>query len=479
MIGILISVVSLSSQSPDTLWTKTYGGLDIDVGGSVVETSDGRYIIGGWTYSFGAGGCDVYLVKTYSSGDSAWTRVYGGYLNDGCSSIRETPDGGYILVGLTYSFGAGGSDVYIIRTDSAGDSLWTRTYGGLGDDCGESIRLTYDGGYIIAGNRYSFVTGSSDVYLIKTDEDGDTLWTKTYGGKDNDRGFGVLQTPDSGYVIAGRTESFGTGAYDVYLIRTDPTGDTVWTRTYGGINNDYGYSLDQTSDSGFIVAGHTRSFGSGNWDIYLIKTDIDGNAIWEKTYGNLDIDEAFSVKETSDGGYIIAGASRVPGSSNDDVYLVKTRSNGDTLWTGRFGGSYDDWGYGVEETADGGYIVTGYTKSFGPGYCGVYIIKTEPDVGVEEVLERGKIREDKIDIRVSPNPFRKRIVISLAGVSDYPEAGVSKINIYDVSGRLVKSLSLSAEVSWNGKNSEGNEVKPGIYFLKVKGSKPVKIEKIK
>jgi hypothetical protein len=449
------------------------GGLVLMWGGTVIETSDGGYIIGGWTYSYGSGGCDVYLVKTFSSGDSAWAKVYGGSLNDGCSSIEEIPGGGYILVGLTYSSGAGGSDVFIVRTDSAGDSLWTETYGGSGDDCGESIQLTYDGGFIITGNRYSFITNSSDVYLIKTDANGESLWTKTYGGKNNDRGFAVVQTPDSGYVIAGRTESFGAGEYDVYLIRTNSIGDTMWTRTYGGINNDYCYSVSQTSDSGFIMAGHTRSFGSGNWDIYLIKTDMDGNVVWDKTYGESDIDESFSVKETSDSGYIVAGATRIPGSGNDDMFLLKTKSNGDTMWSSRYGGGDDDWGYGVEETSDGGYIVTGYTKSFGPGYCGVYLVKTEPDVAVEEADNYQSIISNELLI-ISSNPFTDEVEISLGMYDVGCKMYETSVEIYNISGRLVKSVPLTTNHL-----SLGTDLSPGIYFLKVNGKYVKKIVKIR
>jgi hypothetical protein len=167
-------------------------------------------------------------------------------------------------------------DFYLIKTDSSGDTLWTRTYGGDDIDEGFSVQQTADGGYVIAGVTESFGAGDMDVYLIKTDSSFDTLWTRTYSGEGDDHGYSVQQTDDGGYVIAGFTESFGAGEEDVYLIKTDSSGDTLWTRTYGGVGFDYGRSVQQTEDGGYVIAGYTNSFGAGGADVYLIKTDPDG-----------------------------------------------------------------------------------------------------------------------------------------------------------------------------------------------------------
>ncbi|MHC4540800.1 MAG: hypothetical protein ACYS74_13625, partial [Planctomycetota bacterium] len=166
-----------------------------------------------------------------------------------------------------------------------------RTYGGSGDDIGSSVQQTTDGDYIVAGYTYSFGTGSSDVYLIKTDPSGDTLWTRTYGGSDIDYGYSVLQTTDGDYIVAGETQSFGAGPGDVYLIKTDPSGDTLWTRTYGGNGHDWGQSVQQTTDGGYIVSGQTNSFGPGQADVYLIKTDAVGDTLWTRTYGGYYYEE--------------------------------------------------------------------------------------------------------------------------------------------------------------------------------------------
>ena len=157
------------------------------------------------------------------------------------------------------------------------DTLWTQTYGGMDREIGHSVYHTTDGGYIIAGMTESLGAGSADVYLLKTDANGDTLWTKTFGGSDYDYGYAVQQTTDGGFIVVGETESFGEGSYNVYLIRTDENGDTLWTKTYGGSGYEYGKSVLQTHDEGFIITGTTNSFGEGSGDVYLIRTNENGD----------------------------------------------------------------------------------------------------------------------------------------------------------------------------------------------------------
>jgi hypothetical protein len=370
---------------------RTYGGSDYDWGYSVQQTTDGGYIVAGWTESLEPGGRDVYLFKTDASGDTVWTRTYDNSTWDGATSVRQTTDGGYIIAGGAGEYFWEDADAYLIRTNSSGDTLWTRTYGGHDGDEFRSLQLTTDGGYIVAGATISFGAGASDVYLIKTNPSGDTLWTRTYGGYANDLARSVQQTTDGGYIIAGDTWSFGAAdSANAYLIRTNPSGDTLWTRTYGGNLTDEGYSVQQTTDGGYIVAGYTRSFGAGSRDVYLIKTNASGDTLWTRTYGGPSADIATMVQQTSDGGYIIAGRTYSFGAGNRDVYLIKTDPYGDMLWTRTYGGSEDDDGWSVQQTTDGGYIVAGRTESFGAGGDldggNVYLIKTDTDglVGINE-----------------------------------------------------------------------------------------------
>jgi hypothetical protein len=378
---LIVAVLVFASPAlAQTSWWRTYGGTDVDEGWSVQQTTGGGYIIAGSTWSFGIVNHDVYLIKTNAAGDTQWTRTYGGTYKEEGWSVQQTSDSGFIVAGLTYPFGGGYTDVYLIKTNASGETQWTRTYGGTDDDWGRSVQQTSDGGYIIAGFTYPFGAGSHDVYLIKTNASGDTQWTRTYGGTylKKEEGWSVQQTSDGGYIIAGWTESFGAGMYDVYLIKTNASGDTLWTRTYGDTSMDAGRSVQQTSDGGYVITGWTHSFGAGGFD----------------------------------------------------VYLIKTNSTGDTLWTRTYGGTNDDEGYSVQQASDGGYIIAGNTYSFGAGECDVYLIKTDANgnVAVEEPTIP-LLKNSRTALRVQPNPFSSFAVV--------PGHETERFILSDVSGRKV------------------------------------------
>ncbi len=372
---LLFSICINNIASAQTTFQKTIGGTADDIGYSIQLTSDGGYIVTGESNSFSGGEADVYLIRFDADGDTLWTKTYGGTDSDYGKSVQQTADGGYIIAGYTNSFGAGYQDVYLIKTNASGDTSWTNVFGGAGGDYGYAVDQTSDGGYIVAGETNGFGAGNVDIYLIRTNADGDTLWTKTYGGSGYELSNSVQQTADGGYIIGGQTDSYGAGNTDLYLIRTDADGDTLWTKTYGGIGYELEYSVQQTTDGGYIIAGHTFTFGSN--DVYLVKTNSAGNTLWSKTYGGIDVDLGNSVQQTTDGGYIIAGNTYAFGAGSWDAYLIKTEADGDTLWTKTIGAADDDRGNSVKQTADGGYIITGHSQSFGAGYHDVYMIKTD------------------------------------------------------------------------------------------------------
>ena len=226
----------------------------------------------------------AFLVPSILTAQITFQRTYGGASDDIGYSVQQTADGGYIVVGTTESFGAGSCDVFFIKTNASGYTERSRTFGGVGDDEGYSVQQTADGGYIIVGLTSSFGSGSADIYLVKTNASGDTLWTRAYGGSRFDEGYAVQQTPDGGYVVAGAV-CLASDTEDVYLMRTNPSGDTLWTRTYGGSGCDEGNSLRVTTDGGYIIAGITESFGSRSADVYLIKTNASGDTLWTRYYG--------------------------------------------------------------------------------------------------------------------------------------------------------------------------------------------------
>lgn len=429
--AILFCGQDICAQPPDTLWTQTYGDTLNDYGMCVQQTIDGGYIVAGQIAD-----ADVYLIRTDSSGDTLWTKTFGGTSNDVAASVQQDPtDGSFIVAGFTMSFGAGGWDVYLIKTDSSGNTLWTQTYGGTANEVGYSVQQTIDGGFIVAGYTSSFGAGNSDIYLIKTDSNGDVLWTQTYGGTERERGHCVQQTTDGGYIIVGDTRSYGAGIDDIYLIKTDSDGTVHWTQTFGGSSMDHGWYVQQTTpDGGYIVSGRTWSFGAGSSDAYLIRVDSGGDTLWTQTYGDILGDAGYCVQQTIGGGFIIAGTSMSASSGVDNIYLIKTDSSGDTLWTETCGGTNTDQGTSVQQTSDGGYIVTGATRSYGAGGFDVWLVKLEPETGIEEEAEGGS--PPVILQSIEPNPFSSDLSINL----HIPEQVIVELSIFDLSGRLIEEL---------------------------------------
>jgi hypothetical protein len=388
LLGMLFVTVPAFAQN--IVWMRTYGGPWDDEGHGVEQTSDGGYIVAGCTNSFDA--WDFYLIKTDSSGQALWTHHYGNSDDaDLCYSVQQTSDGGYIMAGESGYFDW--NQVYLIKVNSSGDLQWFKAYGGYGTDVGYCVQQTKEGGYVVAGVTGSSGAGLDDVYLIKTNSLGDSLWAHTYGGADDDVGDFVRQTKDGGYIIAGYTSSFGEGVSDMYLIKTNSLGQQIWSKTYGGSAEDKANCVIQTEDGGYILTGFTVSFGDGDGDVYVIKTDSLGDTVWTRTYGGVGNEDGNSIHQTSDGGYIIAGFTNSFGAGLTDVYLIKTDSTGQVLWTGTYGGADYDEGNSVDETSDGQYIVAGSTFSYGAGWVDVYLLKIK---GGFLVLKDGSASHDAI-----------------------------------------------------------------------------------
>ena len=507
---------------------KTFGGNSVDYAYAVQQTDDDGYIIAGYTLSFGAGNRDVYLIRTDVNGNTLWTKTYGGNNTDYAWTIQQTADHGYIIGAHSGSFGAGSHDVYLIKCDLNGAVIWTTVYGGSNADGAYSLEQTTDGGYIIGAHVNSFGAGLHDIYLIKINDQGDTLWTKTYGGNNQDLLRALHQTADGGYILVSETLSFGAGNADVYLIKTDSLGNLIWTRTYGGSSADYGYSVRQTTDGGYIIAGYTQSFGSGNTDVYLIKADSLGNLMWTKTYGGSSSDYGYSVRQTTDGGYIIAGYTQSFGTAGD-VYLIRTDANGDLLWTKAYGGSGADYGWSVRQTADGGFIIAGYTDSFETGNQDVYLIKTDHlgnsgcnestaatiagnaativNSSIQTIVGSGgyigttttvvsdaatvdNLLCNNIPINIDqtegysgpvfdqftlfqnyPNPFNPTTIIRY----DLPKYEKVELAIYNTVGQRIVTLVNESQgagfyaVEWDGMSSSGQEVSGGLYLYRLRG----------
>ncbi|MFX1250524.1 MAG: hypothetical protein ACFFCZ_02830, partial [Promethearchaeota archaeon] len=358
-----------------SIWSQTYGGGYPDAAFALIQTSDGGYALAGTTWSYGAGSDDYWLTKTDSNGRSQWNQTYGGVEPDGAYALIQTSDGGYALAGWTESYGAGSVDCWLVKTDSNGRSQWSQTYGGGYPDVAFALVQTSDGGYALAGTTESYGAGSADYWLMKTDSNGRSQWNQTYGGVEYDGIYALIQTSDGGYALAGTTESYGAGSADCWLVKTDSNGRSQWSQTYGGGYPDAAFALIQTSDGGYALAGWTESYGAGSVDCWLVKTDSNGRSQWNQTYGGVEYDGAYALIQTSDGGYALAGSTASYGVS-PDYLLVKTDRNGISQWSQTYGRRHPDAANALIQTSDGGYALAGWISSYGARFdC--WLVKTD------------------------------------------------------------------------------------------------------
>jgi len=446
---VMAAILFPSILTGQTTFQRTYGGPATDEGCCVQQTTDGGYVIAGGTHSYGAGSCDVYLVKTDARGDVVWTRTYGDAASDEGFSVQQTVDGGYIIAGYTQSGGVGLEDFYLIRTNANGDTLWTRTFGGVYDqDVADQVQQTADSGFIVVGCSFLDGPGDNVVRVVKTDADGNTQWNRTYG-EGLEHGYSVRQTTDGGYIVVGQTQSFVSpdARPDVWLVRLDAAGDTLWTRTFGDTAWDQGNWVEQTADGGYVITGRTNYFGGAGitGDVYLVRTDPDGNMLWSSAYGGDSSDMGNSVQQVHEGVYAIAGVTSSFGAGGPDFYLIQTDADGDTLWTRTFGDVSYEWASMFRRTADGGYIIVGTTESFGAGGRDVWLVKTDSlgNVGVEEP-QASPMRTRGLTLVCEPNPCRGATQVSFKpqAASFKPQAASFKpltLRVYDASGCLVHS----------------------------------------
>lgn len=396
---VFFTATQKTNRTPES--GRTFGGAEDDHAYSAIQTDDGGLALAGSTESFGVGGSDFWLIKVDANRNTEWSKTYGGTGEELARSVVQTTDDGYALVGHTSSFGAGGLDFWLVKIDTAGEMQWNKTFGGTSDDYAYSIVQTNDGGYALAGFTASFGAGNRDLWLVKVDADGNPQWNKTYGGADYDGAYSLIQTSDGGYALAGITFSFGAGSDDFYLVKTDANGNIQWNKTYGGTNADYVYSVTQTSENGYAIAGSTMSFGAGSYDFWLVKTDSDGQALWNRTYGGANVDSARSLILTIDNGYALVGNTKSQGAGGIDFWLVKTDANGNAQWNKTYGGTDDDCALSVIQSGDGEFIMTGFTASFGNGGVDVYLIETSLEPTLTRVF---LIANNVIPYRLETDP---------------------------------------------------------------------------
>ncbi len=384
-------------------WMKSFGGFNDDMGIEAQQTSDGGYIVVGETRKsiLMFENSDVWLIKTDEQGNIEWEQSFGGSEDDRGSYVIQTNDNGYLIAGNTRSHSNGKTDVWLIKTDVNGEKVWDKTFGYGEFDSGSEIIQTNDGGYMMVGNVNTSGGGLGDVWIIKLDIDGNKLWDKTFGGIGHNSGHSILQTLDGGYIILGSIwVPNETDSYDVLLIKTDSNGEMQWDKKYHGTDSDIGWSIRQTSDGNFIVLGLTKS-GRGSDDIWLFKIDNTGEMLWDNTFGGVGQNRGYSLRQTSDGGYIIAGDT--PKNSRMEALLIKTDSNGIMEWNKTYGGLGNDIFFSVRQTDDGGYILTGYESTF--RYSDLWLVKTDSEGNAPRENFLNSLEKNDTDLIAQLFPF--------------------------------------------------------------------------
>jgi hypothetical protein len=475
---LVVMGVGVMAQAPDTLWTRTYGGAGHESARAVEQTPDGGYLIAGYTDSFGYGDWDFYLIRTDSNGDTLWTKTYGGIQQDVALSMDITQDGGCIIAGYTFSFG-NMLLVYVVKTDFEGDTLWTRIYGNNTQQEALHIEQTTDGGYIIAGHT-SY--GGAQSFLIKTDSLGNEEWSRISDPPDNSYCYSVQQTPDGGYITGGWVYSYWDSAGYPSLTKLDDMGDSVWCavafipstwRSPGEVRD-----VLVTSDSEYVAVGYLKSgwFPYYHYTFCIQKFNRDGVPSW--SYGHQTSSRGYAVDQTLDGGYIAAGCTTevIYAGGESAVLLIRTNYDGDTLWTKIIGGVEYAFASDVKQTTDGGYIVAGSTTSSSGAIADFYIIKTERDPCIDVP------RHDIVTIpdcflfhTPYPNPFNSSTNISY----EVPIRSKVKMNVYNILGQEVATVVEgvvnpgSYSVVW-----EAKELSSGIYFVNMQAQGFRKTQKV-
>lgn len=386
---LLISSV-ISAQ---VTWEKLFSKKSTDVFRSVTEVPSGGYILAGYTSDSTVNDTDAYVVRMNTSGDTLWTKRMNGPSSrkDLFYKVINTADGGFAFCGYTTSYGSGSDDAWWVKTDANGNVQWINTWGGVGKDRAQDIIQTSDGGYAITGYSTSAPAQYYDAFIIRTNSSGDTTWTRRYGSSGYDDANCIRQLPDNGFIIGGQSTNGATGL-DLYLVRTNSSGATLWTNRWGTAGTDNIEHIVRNSDGTFMLAGGTDDIsGLGGNDGYIVKTDSSGTQIWAKIYGGNDQDDFHRIEATNDGGFIASGTSRSSGPLEPNMWMMKTTASGDSVWSRTMGGVNHDHGYSGQQTSDGGYIMAGYSSSFNFNGEDAYVVKMNGSGNIGNYLTYGTV----------------------------------------------------------------------------------------
>lgn len=393
-IGATVAAATNAQQ-----WARSYGGPGQEIPSAVEQTPDGGFIVAGVITPLGAEWSDVWVLKLDRGGNIQWQKSYGGRSWEQAFSVQHTQDGGYAVAGVTGSFGAGSGDAWIIKLHPDGAVAWQKTYGGTEWDEANSIRQTSDGGYIVAGSTWSFGAGGADLWVLKLDSGGNVQWQKTYGEIDSDYASSIQQTWDGGYIVAGDTSSFGAGKTDVWVLKLNPEGTVAWEATYGDMGVEWANSVAETVEGGCIVAGHSGDPGFEK--AWVLRLDGNGQVLWEESISWTGQAEAFCVQQTADGGFIL-GVNIHFGLPWHALGLLRLDGSGNVQWGKTFGGVKLPGRHAVQQTADQGYVVAGWRLSYW-GPSDFWVARTDENGDISVCLPSGTLRPS-----LSNTPYSRR-----------------------------------------------------------------------
>lgn len=454
----------------------------------VIQTLDGGYITGGTNADISTGASAAFVLKTNALGDTLWTKTWdfsppGG---DQIRSIVQLNDSSYMAMGNTYDTIALNWDVLLLKINPLGDTIWKKTYSiGTGIDLGYMIKKTLDGGFIMAGRTTSNTTGAEDAYWIKIDSAGNLQWQYQYGGSNMDAAYSVDLTPDGGYILGGHTYSYGSGSGDLWIIKLNNLGIYQWKKMFGTSGDDYGETVISTLDGGYAISGAIND-GSGTFHGYIVKTNNLGTVQWTKTFGYFSGYESLNVvKQLSDSSYVLAGSTWLNTSVEYQGWLMKIDKIGDSLWSRTYGTSpnLDDYIYSLDIASDGGFIIGGYDNRIGSPYQNVWLIKTDcmgndtfwdtVNCSLGTAINVNNLTNES-SIIVYPNPNNGAFFISTMNV----KKEVVNVEVVDLTGKIIyfDRLEIDKENTIQLNLSLNN----GMYFLRVTDgeSKYSKTEKI-
>lgn len=443
------------------------GSSEDDVAACVRQTSDNGYIVAGTTGSVVNTNSDVYLFKLDSLGELVWSKHFGTSAgSENGKKVIQIPDGGYLVVGFSNSSGISGYDVYVIKTDAEGNLIWENKYGGDNWDFGHDITILPNGNYGIAGYTYSFGNGGSDFYYLEIDESGNEIMSKTFGGTNDDIAYSIIVSDDQKIILCGESISFGNGVSDGYVIKSELNGNSIWSKTFGGDSLDYFADVIQISDGNFLAVGSTKSFGLNHKDFFIVKFTSSGDLVFERNIGGPGDEEAREVVESIGEIFSITGYTTSDGAGGKAIQLLQVNSGGWWVNSPQYGSEKEEDGFSIDKTHDNGFIIAGITDGYNAQRFDVLIMKTDSTGNTGNSGDVINIVDNLVSLPESSVVSPYHIVYTNNNILTVQtdKHDISGVSIYSQTGQLVKELNFQQPT--DRVNVDILHFSSGLYFLK-------------